>query len=108
MKIFKVIKEYISPYLKSILFKKGEIIKSGKEYQDNPNLNAWILQQFLNLKNSKWLINQNYDALELSVSVGKKLVVLEEINGFMKAEKTNGDIVWVPLENLEFSGIRYG
>jgi hypothetical protein len=113
MKIFKVIKEYISSYPESILFKKYETVIPGKEYNYNPNWKnwiwcegqnnnrAWVPKQFLSLKNKHWVLNQNYDALELSVNVGEKLVVHDEINGFVKAEKTNGEIGWVPSENLE-------
>jgi len=112
---YKVIKEYISPYPDSIIFKKGEIVKPGKEYTDNPNWKnwiwcegqsnnkAWVPKQYISIENKKCIFKEEYDALEISVLAGEELLIYEEINGFVKAEKANGEIGWVPFENLKFS-----
>lgn len=114
MKKYKVVKDYVSPYPEPLIFKKGEKVLPGKEYTDNPNWQnwiwcegqsnkkAWVPKQFLIQEKNQWKLNQDYDAMELSVAAGEELIFHHEINGFVKAEKKDGESGWVPIENLEF------
>ena len=108
-----VIKEYISPYPKSIFFFAGEHIKVGKKSDDDPNWKgwiwcegensnkAWVPEQFIENKGKEGVLRQDYDALELSVFLGEEVNIYELVNGFGMGEKTDGTKGWIPLQNLE-------
>lgn len=112
-KLFKVISPYKSPYPDPIIFKKGEKVKIGKKFEDDPewkdwlwcegenNNKAWTPKQFIDISGSKGIINLYYNARELSIDTGEILIISEIVNGFGFAEKENGEKGWAPIKNLE-------
>ena len=110
---YHVIKEYKSPYPEPIVFNKGDIVAVGKEFTDDPDWNDWIWcegshnnkawapKQYLDIEKEKGTFKQDYNALELSVSVGEEIAIYEVVNGFGLAEKSDGSKGWVPLKHLE-------
>jgi hypothetical protein len=111
-KKYLVIKDYKSPYPEPILFHKGEAVEVGKEFTDDPDwenwvwcegekTKGWVPKQFLEINEGSGVFNRDYNALELSVSVGEELLVSEVINGFGMAVKADKQKGWVPIKNLE-------
>jgi len=112
-KHYRVIKDYKSPYPYPVVFKKGEKVKVGQEFKEDPdwknwiwcegngNKKAWAPKQYVNIDGTNGIFNKDYSAMELSVQVGEKLVVFEIVNGFGTSEKTNGTRGWVPIKNME-------
>jgi hypothetical protein len=112
-KRYKVIKDYKSPYLDPIVFRKGEKVKVGQEFTQDPdwkdwvwcegngNRKAWAPKQYIDIDGVNGVFNRDYNAMELSVQVGEELVVYEIVNGFGMSEKTNGTKGWVPTKNME-------
>jgi hypothetical protein len=110
---YRVIKEYKSPYLDPIFFRKGDIVQLGKEFTDDPDWKdwiwcegardnkAWVPKQYLDIGESVGTFKRDYNAMELSVAVGEKLDIYEIVNGFGMAEKSNSVRGWVPMKNLE-------
>lgn len=110
---YRCIKEYVSPYPDSILFLKGERVQIGEEYEEEPdwkdwvrcqardNREAWIPNSYLEVKENEGSLLQDYDARELSLSVGEVLEITEIVNGFGLAEKMDGELGWVPMNHLE-------
>ena len=108
-----VIADYQSPYPNPIIFYQGENVSVGKESTDDPDWKnwlwcegqndnqAWAPKQYLKIEADQGRFLHDYNALELSVSVGEKLDIYETINGFGMAEKPNGERGWVPLKNLQ-------
>ena len=62
---------------------------------------AWVPRQYLETEGTQGTLTKQYDAMELSVSVGEELLVTEVVNGFGMAEKSDGTTGWVPMKNLE-------
>jgi len=110
---FRVIESYESPYPQSIVFAKGDEVSIGIEFNEDPdwkdwlwceganNNNAWIPKQYLTITESKGTLSRDYDARELSVLAGEEITVHMILNGFVSAEKANGEVGWVPLKNLQ-------
>ncbi len=106
------VKPYQSPYPQALVFPKGSHVKIVKTYQEDPqwpnwfwcvgqdNTKAWVPDQFLQIDGKKGILQREYDAIELSVQVGEKLIVNEEVNGFGWAQNIDGKWGWVPMRNL--------
>ena len=89
------------------------MVQVGKEYTDNPEWKgwiwcerehenkAWVPKQYLKIEAGSGVFLNDYNARELSVTVGEVISVFEVINGFGMSEKQNGKRGWVPLKNLQ-------
>ncbi|UCH32363.1 MAG: hypothetical protein JSV05_03010 [Candidatus Bathyarchaeota archaeon] len=110
---YEVIKDYDSPYPDPIVFLKGEKVRVGQEFRDDPDWKnwiwcegkndrkAWVPKHYIDIQGTNGIFNREYNAMELSVEVGEKLIVYEIVNGFGMSEKTNGTGGWVPMKNME-------
>lgn len=110
---YRVIKDYKSPYPDPIVFQKGEKVKVGQEFKEDPdwrnwiwcegknNKKAWAPKQYVDIDGTNGIFNKDYNAMESSVQIGEKLVVYEIVNGFGMSEKTNGARGWVPMKNMQ-------
>jgi hypothetical protein len=113
---YRVTKAYVSPYPDSIIFRMGETVEVGNEFTGDPDwkswvwcegvgdAKAWVPRQYLDVRGNRGTVTRDYDARELSVSVGEELFVYEIVNGFGMAEKSDGTRGWVPMKNLELVG----
>jgi hypothetical protein len=111
-----VLKEYESPYPDPIHFQEGEIIEVGETYEDDPDWvdwvwccgehhnDAWVPKQFIYFQNGQWVMKRNYNAMELILEIGESVNVLEIVNGFGMAEKSDGSRGWVPMNHLQKIG----
>lgn len=108
---YRVVRDYESPYPHPICFLKGELVKVGQEFKEDPdwknwvwcegnNKKAWVPKQYIKILGTNGIFERDYDALELSVQVGEKLIVHEIVNGFGLSEKPDGTKGWVPMRNL--------
>jgi hypothetical protein len=108
---YRVVRDYESPYPNSMSFLKGELVEVGQEFKDDPdwenwvwcegnNKKAWVPKQYIKILGANGIFERDYDALELSVQVGEKLVIHEIVNGFGLSEKPDGAKGWVPMRNL--------
>ncbi len=110
---YRVTKEYRSPYPDPIVFRKGEEVKIGQEFNEDPDWEnwvwcegkndqkAWTPKQYIDFNGVKGTLNREYNAMELSVKTGEELTVYEIVNGFGMAEKPDGKRGWVPMRNME-------
>ena len=110
---YRVIKDYESPYPDPMVFRKGEKVKVGREFKEDPDWKdwiwcegsgekkAWVPKQYVNIDGTSGTFNRDYNAVELSVRVGESLVVYEIVNGFGMSEKTSRARGWVPIRNME-------
>ena len=112
-KHYRVVRDYESPYPDPVIFLKGEEVKVGQEFKDDPDWRDWVWcegangkgawspKQFINIDGTKGTFDRDYNAMELSVKAGEGLVVYEIVNGFGMSEKPDGKRGWVPMRNIE-------
>lgn len=112
-KRYRVIVDYQSPYPDPIIFHQGETVQVGKEFTNDPDWKdwiwcegehdnkAWVPKQYLKTEAGSGVFLTDYNARELSVTVGEVITVYEIVNGFGMAEKQNGERGWVPLKNMQ-------
>jgi len=110
---YAVIIDYQSPYPDPIVFQKGEMVKIGREFEEDPDWKnwvwcegkndkkAWAPKQYIDINGTKGVFKEEYNAKELSVKTGEELVVREIVNGFGMSEKTDGTRGWVPMRNMK-------
>lgn len=108
---YQVTRDYKSPYPNPLIFKKGDRVEIGEEFNDDPDWKnwlwcegpdhkAWVPKQFLKMNGKEGILKRDYDAMELSVNVGEALLIQKIVNGFGMAEKSDGTKGWVPMKNL--------
>lgn len=112
--LYRCIKNYQSPYPESTLFRAGEVVVVREEYTLDPawkdwfrclandGREAWIPKQYLNIQGESGTLLEEYDALELNLTVDEVISVRDIINGFGIAHNKNGEQGWVPMNHLEF------
>jgi hypothetical protein len=111
--IYRCIKDYHSPYPDSILFNKDEKVQIGEKFEGDPDWKdwircqapdsreAWIPGSYLRIDENIGFLLRDYDARELSISIGDVLEIREIVNGFGLAEKKDGVRGWVPMNHLQ-------
>ncbi len=110
-RLYRVIKQYKSPYPVSIKFYKNEKVTIGNKYHDEEWSNwircfgangkeAWCPEQFLEVNGTLGQFISDYDAKELTIEVGEVLEEVDSINGFILAKKATCEIGWAPKNHL--------
>lgn len=110
---YRVTEAYRSPYPEPILFRKGEAVTVGREFNDDPDWQgwvwcegergnaAWVPKEYLAMQADRGTLLTNYNAMELSLAAGEVLEVYEIVNGFGMVHKPDGARGWAPIRNLE-------
>lgn len=110
-----VIKSHISNYPDPIRLEEGDVVKMIESYAGPENWENWMfcheekydrkgwVPEQLIMKNTTdvGIITKQYTAKELNVSIGERVIALEELNGWIWCEKTGGEDGWVPKGNLQ-------
>ena len=110
-----VIKSHVSNYPNPIRLEEGDVVKMIESYAGPENWGnwmfcheekydgkGWVPEQIIRKDmNGTGIIIKQYTAKELNVSIGKRLIGLEELNGWVWCEGRDGEKGWVPKENLQ-------
>ncbi|MHA2398126.1 MAG: SH3 domain-containing protein [Promethearchaeota archaeon] len=109
-KTCKVIVEYKTPFSNPLIIKKGEnIIVEEKESEwpgwlwcrNKQNNCGWVPTNYLRIQDNNCIALQDYDATELTVSIGEDLFIEKQESGWIWASNKEGKKGWVPLENVK-------
>lgn len=109
-----VMKSHVSNYPDPICLDEGDFVSIGEKYKGPENWDGWVYCSEEKYKRKGWVPEQiiskrtdgsgaiirRYTAKELNVSSGEILIGLEELNGWLWCEKIDGEVGWVPKENL--------
>ena len=94
----------------SVVFKKGDKVKVGKEDPEMPGwfwcenkdgVWSWVPLEYLTRKGSEGTVTHSYDSNELTVAIGETLECLREISFWTFCRTRDGRKGWVPTKNLE-------
>ncbi|MFQ6337255.1 SH3 domain-containing protein [Bacillus sp. AF62] len=107
-----VIKSHVSNYPNPIRLEEGDVVKMIESYagpenwmfchEEKYNRKGGVPEQIIRKDmNRTGIIIKQYTAKELNVSIGERLIGLEELNGWVWCEGRDGEKGWVPKENLQ-------
>jgi len=108
--IGRVIKEYQSPYTHPLVFSTGkELTVSEKEGEwggwvwcTNQDGNSrWVPEAYVERKGDTAVMRCDYEATELSVTVGEELLMGKEESGWIWCTSQKGQSGWVPADNVK-------
>ena len=103
-------KKYDAAYPDPFLVKKGASVKILPAPEDWPGWHwceaadgekRWIPTEFLKVRGARGVLNRAYESTELTVQQGDKLTVLEITAGWAWCRTVDGNLGWLPVENLK-------
>lgn len=108
-----VIEPYTSHYPNPIKFAKGDILELGEMDTEYPGWilaiskdgrKGWAPVQYFDRENDSptGVANMDYNAFELSTTMGQKLKVIRELNEWYLLETSEGQLGWVPTKTVNF------
>jgi len=109
-KTCKVIVEYKTPFSNPLIIKKGESLIIEEKKSEWPgwiwcinkqNISGWVPTNYLKIQGKNCLALQDYDATELTVSIGEELYFEKLESGWIWAFNKEGKKGWVPFENVK-------
>ncbi|WP_165020951.1 SH3 domain-containing protein [Dysgonomonas sp. ZJ279] len=120
MKIYIVIKDWITDYPNPITLRGGQVVMIDNSKKDDTpdwqgwvwcisNDNAgWVPEQILQIRDrtsssiSKAMVLEDYSAKEHNVAVGETVVGDRIVNGWLYCRKMDEEVFgWIPLSNLD-------
>ena len=108
--ICRVISEYQSAYPVPLVISAGEELTiSEKESSwsgwvwctNRDGKSRWVPEKYVERKGNTCIALYNYEAIELSVSVGEELIMGKEESGWIWCTNQEGQSGWVPADNVE-------
>ena len=120
MKSGRVIQSYDSEYHNAMFFKKGEYVhgevkespwKGWMWCSNNERIYRWVPKSYIKLMDDKvnlFIFLKDYNAKELSVTKGEKLMLFYEESDWVWVRNQKGEEGWVPLENVKVEGEKNG
>ena len=61
---------------------------------------GWTPQDWLEVSDGQWRIVRDFSAIELTISPGEELQIIEECSGFFWVQNERGDLGWVPCDHV--------
>ena len=110
LKYCTVISDYKSPYTEPLITRQGDILKIDiKESEwhgwvwcmNKDGIERWVPRNYLDIHGTSGTLIQDYEATEVSVSIGDELVIEKEESGWVWVSNVEGKKGWVPLENIK-------
>jgi uncharacterized protein YgiM (DUF1202 family) len=108
-RICRVIAEYQSPYSAPIVFNAGEELTIGEKESEwngwvwctnRDGKSRWVPETFIERKGDGGVMRRDYEATELSVTIGGELVMGEEESDWIWCTNREGKSGWVPADNI--------
>ncbi len=106
----RVIKAYRSAYPDPLILKKDEKVRVEERPSewdgwlwavDGSGKEGWVPQSYLDRERDTGKLKRDYNATELTVSVGEILKLLETEAGWALCQNLSAVQGWVPLDNIE-------
>ncbi len=106
----KVIIEYTSPYTDPLKIQKGERLQVGNKESEwsgwvwcmnKDGKERWVPKNYVEIHGNSGIMLQDYEARELTVSIGEELKIEKEESGWIWVSNKEGRKGWVPLENIK-------
>ncbi len=108
----RVVVAYESAYPEPLVLKAGDSVRIGEKKSewsgwlwctDSNGSARWIPASYVVRENDTGRMLRNYDATELSVTVGEELAVIRRESDWLWCTNKNGLSGWVPADNVQIA-----
>ena len=108
--ICQVVREYQSPYSEPLVISAGEELAIDEKESEwsgwiwctnQDGKSRWVPERYVERKGDTGIALYDYEATELSVSVGEELVMGKEESGWIWCTNQRGQSGWVPADHVE-------
>ena len=108
--ICRVISEYQTPYSEPLVISAGEELAIGEKESEwsgwiwctnQDGKSRWVPEKYVERRGDTGIALYDYEATELSVSVGEELRMGKEESGWIWCTNQEGQSGWVPADNVE-------
>lgn len=106
-----VIQNHKTPTPDPLIMSKGEVLQLGdKTSESDPDWvwcihksgkEGWVPENYLEIHGKKCTALIDYNAIELTVSVGQEFEIEKEESGWVWVSNKQGQNGWIPLEKVE-------
>jgi len=114
MKTARVIKPHSSDNIIPLIIKLGEVLEGEKRETEwegwlwcktSVGIFGWVPEAYLKAlpENRMYIATRDYNAKELTVSINQEVTILNEVASWAQVETVQGEVGWVPLENLDYA-----
>jgi hypothetical protein len=106
-----VIQGHKTPLPDPLIMRKGEVLKLGNKISESDpdwvwcisksDKVGWVPKAYLEIHKNQCKALQDYNALELTVSVGQEFEIEKEESGWAWVSNIQGEKGWIPLEKVK-------
>lgn len=106
----KVIVDYKSPFPDPLKLQKGNVVQVEEKESEwlgwiwcisKEGKQGWVPYNYLKIKGDIAKLAQNYDATELTVTIGEELIIENQESGWVWVSNKEGKKGWVPIRNVK-------
>jgi hypothetical protein len=109
---FRVGKAYQRSTAEPLVLRKGDRVRIGRPYEDDPEWpdwiwcedtagkGGWVPKQLIAAENTRGSVRDAYEARQISVQEGEIVTVSSVLNGWAWARRCTGESGWLPLRHL--------
>jgi hypothetical protein len=108
--VCRVIADYDTPFPNPLDLRAGQELAVGDRESEwlgwiwcttSEGIGGWLPESYVIRQGNTATLRRDYDATELSVRAGEKLVVTMEESGWLWCENRTGQRGWVPANHVE-------
>ena len=105
-----VIADYKTSFTDPLKIQKGDKLKTEDRESDWPGWiwcitkdrkEGWVPQNYLDIDGDWGYALQDYNATELTVSLGEELIIEKQESGWIWVSDEEGNKGWIPLQNVK-------
>ena len=106
----KVIADYKSPFPDPLKLQKGNAVHVEEKESEWPGWiwciskegnQGWAPYNYLEIQGKNATVLQDYDATELTVTLGEELIIEDQESGWVWVSNKEGKRGWVPIKNVK-------
>ncbi len=106
----RVIEDYESPYTDPLIITKGETLTIGEKESEwlgwiwctnKFGESRWVPEKYLEIDRNMCKLLQDYNATELTITVGEELIIEKEEAEWFWVTNQQGKSGWVPIKHVK-------
>jgi uncharacterized protein YgiM (DUF1202 family) len=109
-KFCEVITDYKTPFPDPLRLQKGNVVKVEEKESEWPGWiwcitkegkKGWVPNSYLDIQGKNAKLLQDYDATELTITIGEELTIENQESGWVWVSNKEGKKGWVPIRNVK-------